>query len=675
MKTFDVSDISEYTSIESPSDGGQKNLEEMFACVWDLEERLGSFPSTLVPSMKSEEKANKLQILGDRFYGEGKVEMALSLYNMSLMIAPHPRLNKDLASCVGQNEENNIFISPYVDPAKYGGTPEGECRALANGFARRAIMLFDLKLHDKSLDDIELALGYGCSEELCTKLVLMKEECQMTMNRLKYTTERTRGGNDDGQNLKLENAESPLASEDSRADYHISAFKTLLTYTPRPPPSLAEPSTSAPSLSSAVRVALTPSSGRGLIAKRDIYPGEVLAVDRAYSVGLDNEELSTYCLSCLRLCLTPLPCPGCSEVVFCSELCRQTGLSNEHWIECKILSTLVDMNVPSTYYPHKMLKSFTYSRVTDVFKKLQVEEHEQPQQLRGFSKEGVYSSSSYQAVRHLCTNKEKFSPEFLLRQCKYAYAFTKLLEMSGRFFISDDGEPLEYICRSDFITTGAVLLSHILMIHSNQFTISDQNKASKQIGSGLFLTASLVNHSCYQSTTRYMCGRDLILVARRPIQAGEEVTGTYTTDFSRRSLPMRRAILSKYHIDCNCTACEHQWPTYDHLPKFRCIECRQVATDKVEVCLSCRSKVLQCSSGEISLPDKEEIWRDTVQKIEQEVKKAMTVETKLKNGERISEVDYKSLCRCIETAHRYIGVPCQFICSLENTLLSCFYAL
>ncbi|XP_064093456.1 SET and MYND domain-containing protein 4-like [Macrobrachium nipponense] len=672
---FDVSDISDYTLIENPSDGGQKNLEEMFASVWDLEERLGNFPSTLVPSMKSEEKANKLRVLGDRFYGEGKLEMALSLYNMSLMIAPHPRLNKNLASCVGQNRENESCNSTYIDPAMYSGTPEGKCRALADGFASRAIVLFNLKLHDKSLEDIELALGYGCSEELYTKLVLMREEQQMTMSRLKNTTERIRRGNDHDQNIKLGHAESPLASEDSRAEDHISPFKTLLTYIPRPPPSLAEPSASAPSLSSAVRVAMTPSSGRGLIATRDIYPGEVLVVDKAYSVGLDNEELSTYCLSCLRLCLIPLPCPGCSEVVFCSELCRQTGLSNEHWIECKVLSTLIDMNVPSTYYPHKMLKSLTYSHVTDILKKLQEEEHEQPQQLAGFSKEGVYSSSSYQAVRHLCTNKEKFSPEFLLRQCKYAYVFTKLLEMSGRFFISDDGEPLEYIGRGDFITTGAVLLTHILMIHSNQFTISDQNKASKQIGSGLFLTASLVNHSCYQSTTRYMCGRNLVLVARRPIQAGEEVTGTYTTDFSRRSLPMRRAILSKYHIDCNCIACAYQWPTYDHLPKFRCIECRQEATDKVEVCLSCRSKVLHCSSGEISLPDKEEIWRDTVQKIDQEIKKAMTVEIKLKNGERISEVDCKALCQCIDTAHRYIGVPCQFICSLENTLLSCFYAL
>ncbi|XP_068236215.1 SET and MYND domain-containing protein 4-like [Palaemon carinicauda] len=670
--TFDVSDTSEYTSIENEFNG-QKSLEEMFACVWDLEEKHRSFPSNLVPSIKSEEKANKLRILGDRFYSDGKIEMSLSLYNMSLMVAPHPQLKKALH--IGENGENDPYILPSINPAKYGGTLDGECRALADGFASRAILLYDLKLQEKSLQDINLALTYRCSEALRNKIVALRENCQVSESRLKDSAEKAREINEECHNHKLETTESSL--KESKDDHDKSALKRLLTYNIKNSPSLPEPSITAPSLSSCVKVALTPSSGRGLIAERDIYPGEVLLVDRAYSVGLEVEELSTYCTSCLCLCLTPLPCPGCSEVIFCSEHCRQKGLSSEHWIECKILSTLIDMKVPCTYYPHKMLKSSTYLHMTDILKKLQEEEEllDQSQTLRGFSKEGLYNSFSYQAVRHLCTNKEKFSPEFLLRQCKHAYIFTKLLQMSGRFFTSYDGEPMQHLAREDFIVTGAVLLSHILMIHSNQFTISDQNQASKQIGSGLFPTASLVNHSCYQSTTRYSSGRDLILVARMPIQAGEEVTGTYTTDFSRRSFPMRKAILAKYHIDCKCIACERQWPTYEHLPKFRCIECKQTGTDKVEVCLHCRVKHLQCSSEEISLPSKEDTWRDTLLKIEQELRKALEVEDKLKKGEKISQGDCKALCQCIETAHRYIGAPCQFICSLENTLLSVLYIL
>ena len=43
-----------------------------------------------------------------------------------------------------------------------------------------------------------------------------------------------------------------------------------------------------------------------------------------------------YCLSCLHPTPCPLPCPGCSHVVFCSGSCRDRALAGWHRYECQL---------------------------------------------------------------------------------------------------------------------------------------------------------------------------------------------------------------------------------------------------------------------------------------------------------------------------------------------------
>lgn len=38
--------------------------------------------------------------------------------------------------------------------------------------------------------------------------------------------------------------------------------------------------------------------------------------------------------------ITPLPCPQCVDIVFCSEQCRDDALSTYHRYECGILQTI-----------------------------------------------------------------------------------------------------------------------------------------------------------------------------------------------------------------------------------------------------------------------------------------------------------------------------------------------
>lgn len=90
------------------------------------------------------------------------------------------------------------------------------------------------------------------------------------------------------------------------------------------------------------RVCYTESSGRHLIARERISPGEVIAVDEAALQVLTPDTVGTHCSHCMAATLAPLHCPECHGVVFCSEVCRSAALESYHRYECRL--GLVDLN-------------------------------------------------------------------------------------------------------------------------------------------------------------------------------------------------------------------------------------------------------------------------------------------------------------------------------------------
>ncbi|XP_064111528.1 histone-lysine N-methyltransferase SMYD3-like [Macrobrachium nipponense] len=156
------------------------------------------------------------------------------------------------------------------------------------------------------------------------------------------------------------------------------------------PPALIDPNPCTPALSSAVEVSHWPNKGRGLIATRDIKPGEVLCLERAYAVGLGKGQLTTNCSTCTRECVNPLPCPGCTQVVFCSKSCRVRGLSEDHWLECKILTSVLAHHLESRACAYKLLKTFNCSQMISICNKLKDDQPSLPEQV-GFDSTGKYS--------------------------------------------------------------------------------------------------------------------------------------------------------------------------------------------------------------------------------------------------------------------------------------------
>ncbi|RXG60755.1 Histone-lysine N-methyltransferase SMYD3 [Armadillidium vulgare] len=95
----------------------------------------------------------------------------------------------------------------------------------------------------------------------------------------------------------------------------------------------------------AVEVKINEKTGRGLYATKDIYPGDVIMVDKPYVSGLCRENFETHCINCFKRFKSPIPCNTCSRVWFCSEECLKDTNAGFHSSECRVLHLLYENEI------------------------------------------------------------------------------------------------------------------------------------------------------------------------------------------------------------------------------------------------------------------------------------------------------------------------------------------
>lgn len=100
-----------------------------------------------------------------------------------------------------------------------------------------------------------------------------------------------------------------------------------------------------PGLSDAVEVQYNDKFGRHMVATRDIKPGELLGIQKVYASVVLATIRYTVCWNCENQTWSSIPCYNCTDVVYCSETCRDIGKLKHHDIECNILSELFKLNM------------------------------------------------------------------------------------------------------------------------------------------------------------------------------------------------------------------------------------------------------------------------------------------------------------------------------------------
>ncbi|XP_063587708.1 SET and MYND domain-containing protein 4-like [Penaeus indicus] len=435
--------------------GPQKSLRSMFSYLWDLEVAQQCLSPTLLIAGKSDAESDRLRAEGNKCYQKKMLDKALKLYNLSIMSATHPAL--PVAEC-HEGQSNDCCV---IDSEKSGKESNQsdleEYRSLSLGYANRSAVLLELEQYDKCVCDIDAALRYGYPKLLHSKLAERKAKCFIAQKRaseakavlesalkdlaeLSLDESKSKNSREALQNLvkECESNESDTHSgaETFQNDHPIdlssaSKEKLLFSYQTPTAPQLVDSNSTIPALSASVRLAYTPSQGRYLAAERDIHPGDVLVAEAGYCNVLHlDSSLRTHCSNCLSRCLTPVPCPSCTRVVFCSSSCCIQGLASFHRQECNILPTLAHLDMgKNSVLAYRILTQTTHKKLKALMPELLEESNHKAPESLGFNIQGIYSSSDYRTIYHLVHNKER--PRLVCHISKTGYGLLTRLGALG----------------------------------------------------------------------------------------------------------------------------------------------------------------------------------------------------------------------------------------------------
>ncbi|CAL4112866.1 unnamed protein product, partial [Meganyctiphanes norvegica] len=336
----------------------ERNLKFMFHYLWKLDKAHSILNVDIKPPVKSKAHSENLRKQGNKFYQKKNFQQALDEYNKSIIVAPHPVITK------GEYSAELPEVLEDLDMVMY--------KELALGYANRSAVLYELKQYKKSIADIDSALKFGYPQAQHHKLAERKAKCLIALKKHKEAKSLLEKTIATLSSLITEDTKKSL--EKLEADCHcddqltsdgiykdqpqrklssLSNDELLFAFTNPSPPILKEVNPKIPVFSSALDLSYSKSRGRSVIATRDIKPGEVLAVEAPYIsmlISEDHSNLRNHCYVCTAHSLTPLPCAQCNKVIFCSDSCRDEGISKFHSVECSVLPTLLDLDMGMNGY-------------------------------------------------------------------------------------------------------------------------------------------------------------------------------------------------------------------------------------------------------------------------------------------------------------------------------------
>jgi len=216
---------------------------------------------------------------GNKSYQDSKFHEALRCYNKALCYVKQPKSNE---------------------------------AALLYG--NRSAVYFELKLADKCIENIDMAIDAGCQEEKRKLLNIRKEKCYEMQKNQRET-------------IMIEN-------------YIQTIIK--LSY-----PAYEK----TPFLANCVELREAGKSGRGMFANRDLKVGDIIGIVDPVMRSLNKEAVFTNCINCLGMnSLNLFPCPSCVGAMFCSKKCQEEANETFHKYEChQIDDFLNESNTNSAY--------------------------------------------------------------------------------------------------------------------------------------------------------------------------------------------------------------------------------------------------------------------------------------------------------------------------------------
>ncbi|XP_051162262.1 SET and MYND domain-containing protein 4-like isoform X2 [Leptopilina boulardi] len=559
---------------------------------------------------KNSIKCLKLKNEGNKFFGCGNFEKALSKYSNAIILAPR----EDLAILYGNRSAALYHLNDYElaiidaeEAVKMGYSKE----LLYKLDDRRARCLLALEEHSKAMDAFKSALK---ALDYAKIPLEKKQKLESDIRVMLAIMERGAKLNENNNKLITKKIKTKLTK------------KSQL-------PKTKDINLSYPAFSNAVEIKDAGGEiGRFAIATRDIAPGEIIAVEKAHCAILLGEYRLSHCHFCLERILAPIPAYCCSSIAYCSINCRNSD-KNLHSIECKILGPLWSSGMSVTCL--LALRAITQRPLNELIKL----EEKLNEKYVG-SKIQPYKGSDYESLYGMVSHEDKRTVEDIFHRTFMACWLLRLLKTTS-YFPENIKTPdtSEDLLSNEELFIGHLILHNLQLLQFNAHEISElvklkgEKNLSKSknlfIGGGSFPSIALLNHSCNPGVIRYFIGTTMIVRAIRTIKTGTEINDNYGPIFAEMSeMERKRKLRMQYWFDCNCEACSGHWPLLvDIDPRIFRFKCETefcdnilpVKTDTNEFMMSCIKcgKSTNILKGLKALQDTDSLFRLASHNLEQ----------------------------------------------------------
>ncbi|RWS22033.1 SET and MYND domain-containing protein (SMYD)-like protein, partial [Leptotrombidium deliense] len=412
---------------------------------------------------------------------------------------------------------------------------------------KRAELLFDFQEYDAAMLDIEdlISLNRNSHKDNSEKLLALKSKYLRKIeekNAKRVTELRNKKRREKRNDVIFEN--ELFTDESNFLDEPLLNENELL-----------------PGASSKLEMAFVADKGRVIKAKTDISKSSVLVSEAAFLSWLRPCRYNRYCFFCLRkLGVRFFPCRQCKTVRFCSFTCETKAWTEHHQVECKFLPQLKRIS-----FGHAAVRVLVTHGIDNVL----TMENETKENFAQFPMKQF--PSNYRSFSSLVVHSKNLIFEYLFAYCCGATILTILLEKMNLVERNSN-------CCLDIAT---VLVKLMCRINLNCYLIRDfkyqkcrtinmilHNSRGPKIGIAIYLSASLISHSCDYNSVRFSNGSAMLLVSEKNIEKGEEVTVTYTPHYRGMCFLDRQNFLSDgYYFKCRCVACEQKWENVEQALK------------------------------------------------------------------------------------------------------------
>jgi tetratricopeptide (TPR) repeat protein len=395
--------------------------------------------------------------------------------------------------------------------------------------------------------------------------------------------------------------------------------------------------------------------GRSLrLTEKSVDFGTCLVEEDAFAAVLPIVNSNSYCSHCLLPfeISQVIPCSECCTTLYCSQQCRTIAWKQYHRFECQ-QSMLLRFPTPVRLGMRVFLRSFesVSELVAGSFNRLILERFEL------ISTEGLSQSWSSDSIRNILSldaHKREISqhePQLWLEYRMFSLLATWLLSSTIKFDSND-----ESLCSIVY----ALILHHVCQTHSNTHAVtavqSDSSDEVRQlrVGSAIFSTASLMNHSCRPNVSISFRGRKIVVKAGRPLSAGTELKHCYGPSVYQHQCEERQAALSnQYFFRCDCADCSNSLDGAS-IDSWKCIVTpicngRMRPDQKLFKCSECRSVLDASQISQI---------KHTLQRSD----------SAFQYAEHLLESDSSSLTAVAEALHACLDMRKSILCSLHKDI-------